>query len=308
MATATSKIAEKNKVNTASTKSKKVDVYEKITNKVMDLLENGVVPWQKPWKGGISAMPSNFKSKRRYSGINLMFLSMVSYDFTTPYFLTFKQAKEMGGMVKKGSTGFEIVYASKYFKTVENEETGKKSKEERFVYKTSTVFNLDQIEGIEAPIENFDALEFSPIEEAEKLVNQAVKNGIPAVIHKGHQAYYSPGLDRVVLPPQANFNSVNEYYSTLFHEMTHSTGHKDRLDREMNAHKFGDEIYSKEELTAEFGNLFMCGLCGIESTVNNSVSYLKGWLKALKNDKKLLISAASKAQKAVDFMTKGMED
>jgi len=270
-----------------------MNVYEIITNRILEQLEKGVVPWQKPWK---TTMPRNLVSGKPYRGINILLLSL--QDHGSAYWATFKQIKQAGGSVAKGSKSTPVVYWN--MKEVEDKETGEK-KEVPFM-RYYRAFNLDQTEGIEKPEEEQNEVE--PLEACENIVTGMPDK--PAIFHNGmNRAYYSPVRDAIHLPLKSKFVSSGEYYSTLFHELIHSTGHSSRLNRkgitEMTS--FGSEKYSKEELIAEIGSAFLCGQARIENkTINNSAAYVQSWLKELKSDKKLVVIAAAQAQKAVDWI------
>lgn len=267
-----------------------MNVYEVITKHVIDQLEEENIPWCKPWSGS----PKNFISGKDYRGINTFLLGCSG--FSSPYFMTFNQAKAKGGNVKKGSKGFPVVFYKNW-----KEENAAGEDEKHWVMRYYRVFNADQIEGIEFP-----SLEtgkpFEPITECEKVANGYTG---PEMVTGSPQAYYSPGKDLINMPKRELFNGPEEFYSTLFHEMTHSTGHKDRLDREgiVGRHYFGDCDYSKEELIAEMGAAFLCGHTGIDNrTIENSTAYIKGWVRKFKDHPKMVLQAAAKAQKASDLI------
>lgn len=268
-------------------------VYEIITEQITKRLEAGTCPWRMPWqKLGIA--PHNIKG-RAYSGSNFFLLSMLG--FSDPTFLTFNQAKALGGTVKKGEKGFPVIF----WKMMEKVEDGIEKKIPMLRY--FTVFNISQTQGVkyEAPIVP-PKPEFQGIEAAEKIV-EGYQNG-PKVSFGGDRACYRPATDDVTVPNKAQFDNEGEYYSTLFHELGHSTGHKSRLDRkELGADGFGTELYSTEELTAELTAAFLCADAGIDTaTIDNSAAYIGGWLKKLKQDPKAFITAAGKAQKAANLI------
>lgn len=287
---------------------------EEVADKIITLMEQKqTLVWTKPWNA--NSRPRNLVSKRPYSGVNLLLLAFNEYK--SPYYATFKQIKDLKGFVKKGEHGTPILKVGlfipyEYKNKMTKEEVNQALKKGRFVLdgiqvvrtylKFYTVFNLEQTTGIEKPEEK--TIVFNPIEEAEKIVAEFVNK--PPIAYAGDQAFYRPEADTITVPEKNTFNSSEEYYSTLFHELVHSTGHKSRLDRfsqDTNLN-FGKEAYSKEELVAEMGNAFLCGLSGIENkTIDNSTAYLQHWLKALKADKMLLIEASSKAREAVDYIT-----
>jgi antirestriction protein ArdC len=278
-------------------KSKSNDVYSIITEKIIEHLESGTVPWAKPWAGGES--PRNLASGKEYRGINPFLLSSLGY--ASPHWLTFKQAKERGGNVKKGEKGTIVVFwkLNKY----DDDLTGETKKVPILRY--YRVFNAEQCEGINAP-ELTTRPDFQPIEEAERII-EAMQNK-PVVQFKEPKAYYQPSEDLVNMPRKELFNGPEEMYSTMFHELAHSTGHKKRLDRKaFNKAAFGSETYSKEELVAELASAFVCNVSGIEKTIQNQAAYISGWLKVLKGDKKMIVLAAAQAQKAADFILNRQE-
>lgn len=277
----------------------KTDVYERITNRVIEQLEAGVVPWHKPWNGQTSA-PRNLISDKAYRGINLFLLACS--DYASPYWLTFKQAQQIGGSVRKGETSTPIIFWQ--WLERENAETGKTEKIP--LLRHYNVFNAEQCD---LPDEKRPALpvetthEFSPIAICETVVAGMPQR--PELRHEGTQPSYQPATDRVRMPRPELFEGAEEYYGTLFHELTHSTGHPQRLNREgiNQVAAFGSATYSKEELVAEMGAAFLCGHCGIDvATLDNSTAYIASWLRVLKSDKRLVIHAAAAAQKAADFI------
>lgn len=283
----------------------KNDVYQIVTDKMIEALEKGVCPWQKPWRTSSSdILPSNYVSRKPYQGLNVFML--LCSGFSCPYFVTFKQAKELGGSVKKGEKGSMVVYWNFLPKKDASGNVvmdGSKPKMIPFL-RYYTVFNLEQTEGIkwDKP-KAAEGLEFKPLEACEKIVASMVNP--PTITHSKGAAYYAPSLDKVNMPHRETFNSVSHYYSTLFHELTHSTGHSSRLNREgiTSLEGFGSESYSREELIAEMGAAFLCGHAGIlNETADNSAAYLAGWIKKLREDSKLLIKAASQAQKAANLI------
>ena len=278
--------------------------HDVITNRIIEELEKGNIPWKKPWKGG-GGRPKNLISGKGYSGINFFLLSMMPFD--NDYFLTFKQAKAIGGNVIKGQKGLPVIYYGAA-KAKENA-SGDVTKGFNFL-KYYTVFNVTQCENLDhSRIEvakdiDSEPLEFNPIEAAETIISKYI--GKPSITYLDNQAYYKPSGDVINMPKKENFNGVEQFYSTLFHEMTHSTGHQKRLARPeiMESNFFGSADYSKEELTAELGAAFLCSQAGIDNTLENSTAYLQSWLKVLKaqDNKKWIIEAASKAQKAVNYI------
>jgi len=268
-------------------------VYNIVTERILTELEKGEVPWRKPWR---TLPPANLISKKPYRGINFFLLSLAGYG--SQYWLTYRQAQALGGNVRKGEHGTKIVFwkFDKYeTQTADGETEERKSAFLRYY----TVFNLEQTEVLRALLALPPA---RPIESAEAIVS-GMPN--PPAFEQGFRASYTPSTDTVTMPSRTAFDSQAEYYSTLFHELTHSTGHATRLAREGfdKPQMFGSESYSREELIAEMGSAMLCGIAGIEqSTVANSAAYLKTWIARLKSDSRLIVSAASAAQKAADYI------
>jgi len=286
-------------------KEKKMSkVYDFVTDKIMDGLENGNVPWHKSWTNQFNVrMPTNLVSKKGYRGINIFLLAFAPFD--SPYWVTFKQAKQLGGSVKKGEKSTMVVFWKNYDRKVENA-SGDEETKKSFVMRYYNVFNTEQCEGLEkalAKVSNEKKIDFNPISECEEIVTN-MQN--PPTFKKGSgKTYYQPDKDVVCLPDADYFESEEFYYSVTFHELAHSTGHKSRLDRKTLGEGgfFGDENYSKEELVAEMTSAMLCGVAGIENkTIENSAAYIKGWSKKLKSDPKLVVSAAQQAQKAADYI------
>ena len=277
-------------------------VYGYITDKIMEELERGCVPWHQPWKSsdGIR-VPTSFVSKKPYRGVNtfLLTVSRLKAGYDSNYWLTFKQIQTLGGSVK-GQHSEMVVF----WKLLEKPAQNPIGEETDYIpmLRYYRVFNLDQVTGIKKPsIEGLPA--FQPIKEADEITAKYQQQ--IDVIHGGNRAYYRPSTDSIQMPEKESFDNPEFYYSTLFHEFTHSTGHKSRLNRPgiIETHFFGDEIYSKEELVAEMGAAMLCGIVGIENkTVKNSASYIQSWLGKLRDDKKLVVHAAAAAQKAADFI------
>jgi len=290
-------------------------VYKIITDRIVAMLEAGTIPWRKPWAVSVDsegrrciALPKNLKSGKEYRGTNCFLLGAA--PFSSPYWLTFKQCQEMGGSVVKGSKGTPVIFWKISDYAREDKDTGEIKPGKSFLLRYYTVFNVEQCEGlklptapapIEAPATPVEPIpEFQPIEACAAMVAAMPK--APEIKHRGDAAYYSPAFDFVSMPKPEAFNSPAEYYSTLFHELTHSTGHGSRVGRKF-GDRFGDHGYSQEELVAEMGASFLCAIAGIESaTLDNSAAYIANWLKALKNDPRMLVHAGAQAQKAADFI------
>lgn len=267
-------------------------VEEIVTNKIMEALQKGKIPWKKPW---LEIAPQNYVTKREYNGINFLLLSLE--EAPNPYYLTFNQAKQLGAKIKKGSKGHLVVYWGSY----ENEDEDEKKHYVPFM-RYYNVFNIDQVEGLELP-------------EKPKVVKGKCEEVFstyakpPAVSFGGNQAYYSVTKDKVNVPAVQRFNNSDDYYATIFHELIHSTGHPSRLARfTEEAGMFGSETYSKEELVAELGSAFLCAHYGIDNShIEKSAGYIQNWLQALKNDSSLVIKASGGARKAKDLIL-GIKD
>ncbi len=228
----------------------------------------------------------------------------------SPYFLTYKQAQERGGNVRKGEHGYPIVYWKMFTVPKQKQKDNDSDIEEKAIpfMRYYTVFNVEQCDGVEYP-QPEKRITFNPISKCEKVV--AEMPNPPLISHTEHDSFYRPSEDRVNLPSPESFESVEKYYCVLYHELTHSTGHAKRLDRKGVTEQivFGSKTYSKEELIGEMGAAFLCGYSGIENvTIDNSAAYIQSWLGKLENDKPLVISAAAQAQKAVDYILNRKEE
>ena len=286
------------------------DVYASVTARILDALAQGVVPWQRPWDAR-QGRPRNLVTGKPYRGINLWLLGMVG---SSPFWLTYKQAQRLGGHVRKGEHGIEVVVWKWVKKTVEPTEPAageptEPTRTKRYaMLRSYTVFNATQCELPEdwreqAEITAPELPEADKIQACEQIVANMPDR--PEIVHAGVKAMYQPGADRVTMPAPQRFAVPARYYSTLFHELTHATGHPRRLDRAtlVDMVAFGDTNYSKEELCAEMGAVYLCGVAGIENrTCDNSAAYIQGWLRTLQDDKRLLISAAAQAQRAADYI------
>lgn len=283
-------------------------VYEIITDKIIEQLEKGVVPWRQEWStyGGL---PKNGISNKEYSGINPFLLLERKYN--NPNWFSFMQVGEAGGRVKKGEKGTMIIFWRKYQKKpdMDNRPVDENGAplmcdddfKESLVLRYYYVFNACQCEGLPEKYSKNEKI-FNPIEEAEWIVKGYQK--APGIIHEEQRAFYRPSTDVVNMPHPESFSSEIAYYQTLFHELTHSTGHESRLNRLSKDASFGNAEYSKEELVAEMGASFLSGHAGIfdKPVMENAAAYIQGWLRALKNDKAIVITAAAQAQKASDMI------
>lgn len=283
--------------------SEKKDVYSIITDHIIMQLEKGVIPWRKPWAHNVA--PQNLISKRAYQGINLWLLGMLGYEQN--YFLTYKQVKDLGGSIKQKETGHLVIYwKANESKVITAEEDGEESQEQtkRSILRYYVVFNIAQCENIpEDKLPGIVEHDNQPLVECEAIVG-SMPNA-PTIQSKEQEAYYHPGKDYINLPKRKSFTSSEDYYAVLFHELIHSTGHMSRLNRDgiQQMSPFGSTLYSTEEIIAEMGSCYLCAIAGIApKPLDNSVSYINGWLDRLKRDTRILIYAASQAQKAADYM------
>ena len=290
-------------------------VEEIITDRIVKLLEAGTVPWHKPWANretGDNGMPRNAVSKRQYRGINVFILASQSYP--SPYWLTYKEAVRLGGHIRKGEHATPIIFWKWIAREVEKDD-GKVTEKHFPFLRYYNVFNAEQTDGCRLPpdaVVEGEGKAFNPIMACEAIYadmpnRPELYHGATESILRGRrlEAYYSPSADRIVMPRREAFDSPEFYYSVLFHELTHSTGAKSRLNRETltQALHFGDTNYSREELVAEMGASFLSARTGIEQvTLENSAAYLATWIRTLKGDPRLAIIAAANAQKAVDYI------
>ncbi len=264
--------------------------YQQITDRIIKAIEaEGLVPWMKPWRAD---SPRNVRGNV-YRGINRLVLSIQPY--ADPRWLTFNQVRELGGQIRKGEHGTPVMFWN------EVEEERETEVQKRMLARLYYVFNAEQAEGLD-----IDPLKARANADAISSVEPLASSMCPKVIiqRKGADAYYSPREDVVVLPRAELFESVEAFEQTLAHELIHATGHSTRLARKEVCEpiQFGSDPYAREELVAELGAAFLTAELGIHSDIEQSASYVAGWLKALKSDKSLIIRAASSAQAAVDFI------
>ncbi len=272
--------------------------YQMVTDRIIARLEEGVIPWNKPWQDITNfQIPVNMKTGKQYRGINILMLLM--QGFTSRYWLTFKQAKTMGGQVIKGEKSTPVIF----WKIIEVEDNREpEGKKEIPMLRYYNVFNLDQISGIDPP-DAPEEKDFEPIQKAEQVIH-GMPNP-PEIVHIQSRAFYRSSTDTVNLPRPGLFKAPEQYYATAFHELVHSTGHESRLARRPSdvPRNFADKDYSKEELVAELGGAFLCSHAGIENrTINNQAAYLQNWIDVLKESPRAIVQAGSAAQKAVDYI------
>ena len=269
-----------------------MDIYKEITDRIISQMEEGIIPWQKPWVACGKAISRS--TGKPYSLLNQMLLGRPGE------YLTFKQCQEAGGKVKKGEKSSMVVFW-KWVETTD-EETGEK-KEVPFL-RYFNVSHIDQCKGIAAKHTTEAAFPdgAEPLEAAQDIIYDYLsREGVKLSHQEGDRAFYRPATDEVVLPIRKQFMSTAEYYSTVFHELTHSTGHSSRLNRLNCPSFFGTEDYSKEELVAEIGAATLINHVGLETSTSfrNNAAYIQNWLAVLKDDKRFIVSAAGKAEKAV---------
>lgn len=273
----------------------KFDIYAHVTDTIIAALEAEVMPWQKPWKTGALSMPVNSHG-RAYNGINVLILwataARMGYD--DPRWFTFKQAKAHGGCVRKGEKSTRVMLWRPISITETDDATGEERAKKILVARSYCVFNAAQIEGLQTP---------EPCDRAANLdhVEQVITDTGADVRHGGGRAFYHRGEDYIRLPHREAFDSVEGYYSTALHELTHWTGGDDRLARDFGA-RFGDDAYAFEELVAEIGSAFLCARLGVAGERCQHASYVDNWLRVLKGDKRAIVTAAAAARRAVEFV------
>lgn len=277
-------------------KGQKRDIHQEITDRIIEALEQGVTPWVMPWQ--TMGAPRNAGTQRPYSGINALVLglSAMMNGYSTQEWVTFRQAKELGGNVRKGEKGHTVIF----YRMIEAKDGDKAEGEEKRkipLMRSFVVFNLDQIEGIER--EQWTLPEGFGVEAAETIIS-----GSGATIHHGgDRAFYAPFADGVTVPDRERFRSGSHYYGTLFHELVHWTGHRSRLARPgiIEPQPFGSTEYAFEELIAELGAAYLCAEAGIEGELRHE-AYIASWIQALKDDKRFIFRAASQAKRAADYL------
>lgn len=285
----------------------KVNVYQIITDRIITLLDKGIVPWRKGWSGGAAnGRPMNVRGTP-YRGINVFLLAAQGYS--SPYWLTFKQAVSFGGSVRKGEKATTVILWQPFEKVVFDEKAGKDVKKRFMTLRYYNVFNVEQTENCKLPAkvqasltEKVEAVDpFAAIEAADRIFEGWTDR--PVVVYDGgDRAYYRPSDDIIHLPEKAAFRGSGEYYSTLFHESGHATGHESRLARKQTG-TFGSHDYGVEELTAEFTAAYLNGMAGLEpAIIENNSAYIASWKATIQADPKLVITAAAAAQKAADLI------
>lgn len=273
----------------------KSDVYQAVTDRIIAALEQGTVPWRRPWRTAPGAgIPINARTGRPYRGVNVLLLELAGYS--DPRWGTFKAWKEQGASVRKGEKGTAVIL----WKPVrQNEEAREQGKSDYLLLQSYTVFNAEQVDG--APeLPRVEEREHVPVERAEAIV--AGYEAGPGILHGASSATYNLITDIVRVPDPEAFDTADDYYGTLFHELIHSTGHEKRLAR-IEPALFGSDPYAREELVAELGASMLAGIAGLAPAGGEqNAAYIANWLRALKNDRKLIVQAAAQAQKAADLI------
>ncbi len=285
-----------------------MDTYAIVTEKIINLLEQGIVPWRRPWSA--TGLPRNLVSKKPYRGVNLFLLSATKY--VSPFWLTMKQANELDGSVRKGEHSQIVVFwkvdqiaNAEAEGDPENDQADEKSRR-RFVLRYYRLFNVEQCELPQAVLDKLPKIEThqqDPIEAAERII--AGMPNPPEIERAGSKAFYSSITDRITLPPRELFISAEEEIATRLHEYSHATGSGKRLNRKSitEAAPFGSPTYSFEELVAELSAAYLCAEAVISPAVlENQAAYVQGWLAKLRSDKRMVVIAAAQAQKAADYI------
>ena len=278
------------------------NLYQEVTERIIHQLETGVAPWVKPWSTTPgNGMPVNALTGRQYSGANVVLLWMAqgNRDWPTARFLTFKQAKEAGGSVRKGEHGFKVYFVKPVIRRGETKRDGTIADRDITMLREYTVFNVAQCDGLRDSVANG---KFTPVVRVEGKRDDTIEEFVIAtgasVIEAADGAYYSVKHDHIVMPRFKQFKTVSSYYNTLFHELGHWTGHKSRLDRDFN-NRFGDEKYAAEELVAELTSAFLSAEFSIDG---ESAGYIDNWIRLLRNDNKAFFTAAAAATKAAEYL------
>ncbi|HYI97518.1 MAG TPA: zincin-like metallopeptidase domain-containing protein [Bryobacteraceae bacterium] len=286
--------------------TEKQDVYTRITNTIVALLEKGVRPWVKPWSGehasGRITRPLRHNGQP-YSGINVLMLwaSAVQQDFTAPIWMTFNHAADLNAHVRKGEKGSLIVYANR-IKQTEQTHAGEEIEREIPFLKGYTVFNVEQIEGLPDSFHSRPQSTLTPVEQIARAEEFFANTGA-TIRYGGNRAYYAKEVDRIQMPPIEAFIDAETFYATLGHETAHWAGHPSRLARDFGRKAWGDEGYAREELVAELASAFLAADLELGPQIRDAhAAYIASWLTVLKNDKRAIFSAAAHAQRAVDFL------
>jgi len=284
----------------------RADVYSRVTNKIIADLEKGVRPWLKPWNAEHAAGRITRPLRANgipYKGVNVLMLwgEAVDKGYACPIWMTYRQAVESGGQVRKGEHGSLVVYADR-IKCTETDDKGEETEREIPFMKGYTVFNCEQVGGLPAHF-YAPAAPVLPLDRRIAAAERFVKSTGADIRHGGNLAYYAIHDDRVQLPPFESFRDPESYYATSLHELTHWTRHASRLDRDFGRKRWGDAGYAAEELVAELGAAFLCADLGVTPEPRDDhASYLATWLEVLKHDKRAIFTAAAHAQRAADYL------
>ncbi len=280
------------------------DIYQTITDKIITELEAGTVPWVRPWSGEADPFPRNALSQRPYRGINTVVLGMEAHcrGYTSNQWLTFKQAQQLGGHVRKGERASTIIYYEARMMEKNDADLVAEGDEadKRFVplLKLFSVFNVDQVEGLPESYQDRPVVETDW--DASATAEQIMECSGAAIRHQGFKAFYSPTNDLIYLPGKTTFTDAASYYSTALHELCHWTGSTTRLGRKL-GRRFGESAYAMEELIAELGSAFLSAHCRLDGQLQHA-SYISSWLEVLQRDKRAVFVAAAQAQKAADYL------
>ena len=280
------------------------EIYESVTNRIIAELEKGAAPWVKPWKSGqavsgMGCLPYNAVTQRHYSGINILTLwdAAVRKGSAVPAWLTFNQAKERGGYIRKGEKGTHVVF-TKRIEVDEKADDGSTKKKQISMMRSYVVFNVEQVEGL--PVQFYSAPPVLPEEESIGYVEQFIAKTDADIRHGEKGACYVPSHDFIRMPSYALFKTAAHYYATIFHELGHWSGHESRLNRDLTG-RFGTRAYAAEELIAELSAAFLCASFGIEGHLRHA-GYIESWLELLKSDKRAIFTAGSKASQAAEYL------
>lgn len=279
------------------------DMYKEVTDSIVAQLEQGALPWLKPWQnmsaGNAADMPCNAISSRSYSGVNVFILwgESMARGYSSGRWLTFKQAKEAGGTVRKGETGTHIIFLKKIHKKA-TDSSGNEKDSSFSMMRTYCVFNVEQCDNLPAKVTKDKPLPPAPVLESNYIA--FVESTKANIRHGGDRACYIPAIDSIHMPPVQAFKTTDSYKATTLHELSHWSGAKHRLNRDFSG-RFGSESYAFEELIAEISCAFLCAHLGIAAEQRHA-GYLESWLKVLKQDKKAIFTAASQASKAADHL------
>lgn len=288
--------------------SQRTDTYSRITDRIVEELANGVRPWMKPWNAantdGRITRPLRHNGQP-YSGMNVLLLwsEQMSRGFASSMWMTFKQGLELGAAVRKGETGSTVVFASRFTKSEADGRGGEVDREIPFL-KTYSVFNVEQIDGLPAHYYRRPEIVLDPVVRLEQ-ADRFFRNTGALIRHGGNQAYYSPVMDYVQMPPFETFRDAATYYATLSHEATHWTAAENRVGRDLSRYAKDKSERAREELIAELGSCFLCADLGIAPELEprpDHASYLQSWLKVLADDKRAIFQAAAHAQRAVAYL------